>query len=99
VPASVLAAKYRNSVPTSAIVTPNELMIMYFQAASSDTALASRPTSTQLASVLPSMSTHSSPRLPVSNEASIIDAKIAKKMKYRRTCSGPSSRRSSWERR
>ena len=95
----MLAAKYRNSVPTSAIVTPNELMMMYFHAASSDTGLPSSPTSTQLASVLASISTHSSPRLPVSNEASIIAAKIAKKMKYRRTWSGRSSPRCSSARR
>ena len=46
-------------------------MITYFQAASSDRALASRPTSTTLASVLPSMRTNSRPRLPVSSEASM----------------------------
>ena len=38
--ARLLAAKYRKSVPTSAIVTPNELMMMYFHAASSETGLA-----------------------------------------------------------
>ena len=86
-------------MPTSAIVTPNELMMMYFHAASSEIGLPSRPTSTQLASVLASISTHRSPRLPVSNEASIIAAKIAKKMKYSRTCSGRSSPRCSSARR
>jgi len=68
-------------VPTSAIVTPNELMMMYFHAASSETALASSPTRTQLASVLASISTHSRPRFPVSNAASISDANSAKKTK------------------
>ena len=81
------------------MVTPNELMMMYFHAASSDSGLPSSPTSTQLASVLASISTHSNPRLPVSNDANIIAAKIAKKMKYSLTCNGRRSPRCSSARR
>ncbi len=80
-----LAAKKRNRVATSAMVTPKELMITYFQAASSDRGLPSSPTKTTLASVLVSMRTHSSPKLPVMNTASIPDANSEKKPKYRRT--------------
>jgi hypothetical protein len=74
-------------------------MMMYFHAASSDTALASSPTSTQLASVLASISTQSSPRFPVSNDASIIEANTPNAAKYNRTCSALSSPRSSSARR
>ena len=72
-------------MPASAIVTPNELMITYFQAASSELALPSSPTSAALASVLASISTNSRPRLPVSSDASISEANSPKKMKYSRT--------------
>ena len=67
-------------MPASAIVTPNELMITYFQAASSEAARASRPTSAALASVLASISTNSAPRFPVSSAPSISAAKSPKKM-------------------
>ena len=72
-------------MPASAIVTPSELMITYFHAASSELALPSSPTSAALARVLASMRTNSRPRLPVSSEASISDANRPKKMKYSRT--------------
>ena len=64
-------------MPASAIVTPSELMITYFQAASSERALPSSPTSAALARVLASTSTNSRPRLPVSSEASIRDGEQA----------------------
>ena len=64
-------------MPASAIVTPNELMITYFQAASSELGRASRPTSAALASVLASISTNNRPRLPVSSDASISDGEHA----------------------
>ena len=67
-------------MPASAIVTPNELMITYFQAASSELARASRPTSAALASVLASISTNNRPRFPVSRAASISEANRPKKM-------------------
>ena len=69
-------------------------MITYFQAASSDRALPSRPTSAALASVLASTRTNSSPRLPVSSEASMSEANSPKNEKYSRTwkpLSSPSS--------
>ena len=66
---------------TKAMVTPKELIITYFQAASSDLALASRPTSTTLASVLASTSIQSRPRLPVRNTASMAEANTEKKAK------------------
>ena len=57
-------------------------MMMYFHAASRDAGFASSPTSTTLARVLPSISTNSRPRFPVSREASMDVAKIPKKAKY-----------------
>lgn len=72
-------------MPASAIVTPNELMITYFQAASSELDRASSPTSAALARVLASMRTNSRPRLPVSSAASMSAANRPKKMKYSRT--------------
>ena len=68
--------------------------MMYFQAASSDRARPSRPTSAALASVLASTSTNSSPRLPVSSAASMREANSPKNEKYSRTwkpLSSPSS--------
>ena len=61
-------------MPASAIVTPSELMMTYFQAASSDRDRPSIPTRAALASVLASTRTNSSPRLPVSSAASISEA-------------------------
>ncbi len=62
-------------------MTPNEVMITYFHAASSEFDLASSPTSPALARVLASIRTKSRPRLPVSRDASIRDANSPKKMK------------------
>ena len=72
-------------MPASAIVTPSELMMTYFHAASSDRARPSRPTRAALASVLASTRTNSSPRLPVSSAASISEANRPKNEKYSRT--------------
>ena len=67
------------------MVTPSELMITYFQAASRERALPSSPTSAALASVLASTSTNNRPRFPVSIAASISEENSPKKTKYNRT--------------
>ena len=83
-------------MPARAIVTPSELMMTYFQAASRLRARPSRPTSAALARVLASMRTNSRPRFPVSSEASISEANRPKNVKYSLTWKPVSSPLSSW---
>ena len=76
------------TIPSSAMPSPSEVRIRYFQPASSARALPLKPTSSADAAVVASISSHAAPRLPASGTASRTAQKANSTTKYVR-CRAP----------